>query len=192
MEHLTDDELIRQIRNGNHGAFDLVVDRHYSGLFNFLLRMLANREDAEDALHDTFIKAAGALEKYRMEGKFKSWLFTIASNTAISRIRERKRLRLMPGTGGRENPERMAGPADLIADCGPGPAGAAESRELAGILESAVESLPPRQKEVFLMRHASGLSFSEISGALNIPLNTALGRMHYAVKKIREAMGDGI
>jgi RNA polymerase sigma-70 factor, ECF subfamily len=189
MEQFTDDELLKLVKGGNGSAFDSIVDRYYKGLFNFLLRMLSNREDAEDALHDTFIKAASGLEKYRMEGKFKSWLYAIAGNSALSKIRERKRRKILSAFR-RDSGDESANPVDLIPDESLAPAKGAEQRELSSLLESAVSSLPLLQKQVFLMRHASGLSFREISEALNIPVNTALGRMHYAVLKIRSSLGE--
>ncbi len=190
MERYTDDELVALIKNGNNAAFDCIIDRYYQALYNFLLRMLASREDAEDALQETFLRAAAGMEKYRMEGKFKSWLFTIANNLAVTKLRERKRRKLLFGFKSPRDEDSAVNPVDYLPDESYEPARTAENREFAGLLEGAVSSLPFDQRRVFILRHISGLSFREISEALNIPINTALGRMHYAMKKIKNVLGD--
>ena len=192
MAQYTDDELAGLIKNGNTAAFDCLIDRYYKGLFNFLLRMLANREDAEDALQETFLRAAAGMEKYRMEGKFKSWLFAIANNLAVSEIRQRKRRKLLSPFKSDRNDAGYVNPVDYLPDESYEPARAAENKELAGLLENAVSALPFEQRQVFVLRHAAELSFKEISEALNIPVNTALGRMHYAMKKLKNALGDDL
>ncbi len=188
MEHYSDDDLAALVKNGDSEAFDLIIERYYGRLFNFLLRILRNREDAEDALQSVFLKTAAAVKKYKGEGKFKSWIFTIASNEAISKIRERKKMKIMPGFSYSSEEEGNRNPVDYLPDVREDPAGTAERNEMAVLLEQAIDSLPFNQKQVFVMRHVSELSFKEISEALNIPLNTALGRMHYAVKKIEESL----
>ncbi len=190
MRDYSDDELAALVKDGSAGAFDLIIDRYYRMVFNYLLRVLANREDAEDALQDVFIKVAGSMAKYRMEGKLKSWVFTIASNAAITKIRQRKRRRVFRGfiygpEGGEEE-----NPVDRIADESFEPAKTASNNEIRRILESAVDSLSFDQKQVFTLRHFSGLSFKEISELLGVSLNTALGRMYYANKNLRKILGD--
>ncbi len=190
MRDYSDDELAALVKDGSAEAFDLIIDRYYRMVFNYLLRLLANKEDAEDALQDVFFRAAGAMAKYRMEGKLKSWIFTIANNAAITKIRQRKRRRVVRGfmfghAGGEEE-----NPVDLIADESFEPAKTAANNEIRRLLEAAVDSLSFDQKQVFTLRHFSGLSFKEISKVLGVPLNTALGRMYYANKKLKKILGD--
>ncbi len=148
MRDYSDDELAALVKDGSAEAFDLIIDRYYRMVFNYLLRVLANREDAEDALQDVFFKAAGAMAKYRMEGKLKSWIFTIANNVAITKIRKRRRRRVVRGfmfgpEGGEEE-----NPVDLIADESFEPAKTAANNEIKRLLESAVDSLAfDRKKE---------------------------------------------
>lgn len=192
MELYSDDELVRLVKNGNAAAFDRIIDRYYKMLFNFLLKMLNSREDAEDALQETFLRAAVGMEKYRMQGRFKSWLFTIANNLAVSKIRERGRRKIFFQFKSFQNEPDYSNPAENLPDESREPAKSAENRELAGLLDDAVLALPLEQRQVFLLRHVSELSFNEISESLNIPLNTALGRMHYAMKKLKKTLGDDV
>ncbi len=186
----TDDELVRLARSGCAWAFDRIVERYHRPLFNFLLRMLKNREDAEDVLQEVFIRAAGGIKKYRPESRFKSWLFTIANNLAVSRLRKNKRRKILGFVRTGEQESEAENPVYSIPDETYEPGRAAERAELEAVIEKAVESLPPEQKQVFLLREYSGLSFREIAEILNIPLNTALGRMHYAYSKLREAFKE--
>ncbi len=187
MSNLNDDEIVRMVVDGNVGAFDLLVERYAKHLFNFIYRMVRNEHDAEDILQEVFMRVVKGLDKYRMEGKFKSWIFTIANRLAISKIRERSRKVVLFSDRDFGSCDE-ANVIDMTPDESSEPGKLAENRELGEKIEAAIESLPLQQKQVFLMRHGTDLSFREISEILNIPLNTALGRMHYAIKNMRRKL----
>ena len=130
---------------------------------------------AEDLFQETLIKVWKGLSNYNEQNKFSSWLFSIAHNVAVDSARSKEVRNKQKTTNDNYSYQSNSDPhSDFIAT---------ETRE---ILMSAVDTLPDKQKEVFLLRLHSGMQFKEIAELTKQPLNTVLGHMHYAVSKIRK------
>lgn len=159
------------------------LDRLKGPLHSFLRRM-AGEAAADDLFQEVFVKAWGAAGTYEDRQRPAAWLFTIARRLAIDHNRRGR-----PGVSLDLASEEGASLADTLAGSDPRPEEELEQAQQREQVLAAIDSLPLDQREVFLMREHGGLSFKEISDALDIPLNTALGRMHYAVVKLRRALG---
>ena len=190
MKQIADDELVAQYKNGNVEAFDRLLERYGKPLYNFIFRMLGDKAKSEDILQDVFVRIIQNIQRYKMKGQFKSWIFTIANHLAISELRYRSKRRSLSldqkvGTG-----EGNLKLGDLVGDEKYLPDVLAERKELREKLDEAIQSLPIEQRQVLMMRESSGLSFREIATILRCPLNTALGRMHYALRNLRQTLSE--
>lgn len=171
--------------NGDPETIDVLVDRYGPSLFSFLRASAFNPQDAEEVFQETWLKVmrnAGGFHG----GSFQAWLTTIARRTLIDRVR-RKSPSL---TLDQENDAGVPRIDRLEDPVSPHPGRSLESGEDLARIRSAVRALPDDQREVFLMRTLQELSFKEIARILAIPLNTALGRMHYAVVKLRKELSE--
>ena len=181
--HPSDSALISLYLAGQESAFALLLDRHRSRVFTTILLIVRDEEMAEDLLQDTFIKAIHTMKsgRYNEEGKFAPWICRIAHNMAIDSFRRNKRT---PHVSLTDN-ERLANTL-TIADDGPDDILARE--ETHERLRTLIQELPAAQKEVLLMRHYGDMSFQEIADATGVSINTALGRMRYALINLRKKM----
>ena len=181
--HPSDSALISLYLAGQESAFALLLDRHRSRVFTTILLIVHDEEMAEDLLQDTFIKAIHTMRsgRYNEEGKFAPWICRIAHNMAIDSFRRNKRT---PHVSLTDN-ERLANTL-TIADDGPDDILARE--ETHERLRTLIQELPTAQKEVLLMRHYGDMSFQEIADATGVSINTALGRMRYALINLRKKM----
>jgi RNA polymerase sigma-70 factor (ECF subfamily) len=186
---ISDDELVEKYRNGDTEAFNCLVERYGKPLYNFIFRMLGDRAEAEDILQGVFLRVIRNIHRYKMKGRFKSWIFTIANKLTISELRKKSRRKTFSLE---EYAERkgIAEPGDVLADIKNLPDSAVERRELQEKMNEVINSLPFEQRQVLMMRHFAGLSFREIAGAVGCPLNTALGRMYYALRNMRKNLRE--
>ena len=180
-----DAALLRAFRNGRAEAMDALVARHGASLMGYLAAM-TNREDARDVWQDAWLRVIRSPVGFR-EGSFRAWLFTIARNLVVDRFRRRE-----PVAASLDAPAGGDGAtlADFIPAPARTPAEELELGELGARAAAFVHALPRDQREVFLLRVQTGMSFSEIAANLRVPLNTALGKMHYAVTKLRKMLGE--
>jgi RNA polymerase sigma-70 factor (ECF subfamily) len=167
------DDLVQGLKAGEPAAFERLVRVYGDKVYRFA-RRLAGERWADDVAQETFIRVFRSIRSYRPTGRFESWLFTIANRLAIDALR-------------RQRPEASMTEIGL-EDFAGAPAGAAEDAELRLAILREVERLPVEQKQVFLLREEAGLSFREIAELTGCPLNTALGRMHYAMEHLRKAL----
>ena len=188
MNRIGDDELVERYRNGDVEAFDTLVERYGKPLYNFIFKMLGNRTESEDVLQEVFLRVIRNAGRYKMKGRFKSWIFTIANRLAISELRHRSKRRVLSlderfGTG-----ESELELHDVVGDERYLPDVLTERKELGEKLDEAIQSLPLSQRQVLVMREFSGLQFREIARITGCPLNTVLGRMHYALGNLRKML----
>lgn len=169
MHDASDDDLIRSYREGSVEAFERLYRRHAPGLFTWL-RLQAGHE-AEDLLQETFSRASAALPRYRPEGRFAAWLWSIARN--LLRDRGRK-------------PSREVPLDDATSPCGD--TGMAERESGKVTVREALMTLPAEQREVVVLREYAGLSFPEIARVVGCPQNTAITRMHRALERLRRLL----
>ncbi len=174
------DDLIRGLKAGRPEAFERLVREFGDRIYRFVKR-LAGERAAEDLTQEVFIRVHRSIGTYRPEGRFESWLFTIASNLCIDQARRRRPEAAMSELDEDLAPDRFASDGREAADL-------MEEGERKAALLKAVERLPFEQKQVFLLREEAGLSFREIAEMTGCPLNTALGRMHYAMEALRKSL----
>jgi RNA polymerase sigma-70 factor (ECF subfamily) len=170
---VTDEALYQQVRRGDLGAFDDLYARYERRLFGFTLRMLGDRAEAEEVLHDAFLNVLKAEQAQFLEARFSSWLFRIARNLCANRLRSRRRGRgALSLVGAAPNPPEPT-PEELLT-----------KEERTQVLAEAVQRLPPALADVFHLR-TSGLSYEEMAGVLGIPLGTVKSRMNALVQQLK-------
>ncbi len=181
---MDDKDLIGLYQEGNQQALTELVRRHKQRIFSTIYFLVKDQELAEDLFQETFIKIILSLRKknYNEQGKFLPWALRIAHNLVIDHFRKEK---LMPLQHDREEYSVF----DILASENRDASEEMIHNEKIQFIRGLLEKLPFEQREVVILRHYAGLSFKEISKMLNININTALGRMHYAVLKMREMVG---
>lgn len=194
-----DAELVRAFQGGDTAALAGLITRYKGPLYAYLLRLSRDRDAADDLLQEVFIKVIKKLPAYGEKGwsppaaddssgKFSAWLFTVAHHAAMDHFRSGSRRR-------EESLDAAAGGAlplsDTLASREPGPDRVLEGAERAGAVQAAFDRLSGEQREVFLMRHYSGLPFREIAAILGVPIGTVLARMSRAMAKLRVELGEG-
>ena len=178
-----DSVLITLYRNGNEAAFNQLVDRYQSKVFTTLFLIVKDQDVAEDLLQDVFVKVIRTLnsDKYNEEGKFQPWLLRIAHNLAIDHFRKAKRYPtiLLEDGSNLLNSLKFASASSEQQQI---------KEETLVWVRNLIDELPEAQKEVVIMRHYLDLSFQEIAEQTGVSINTALGRMRYALNHIRKKM----
>ena len=178
---LSDSCLISLYNKGNDEAMSVLIDRHKSRIFTTIYLIVKDKFIAEDILQDVFIKTINIFKnkKYNEQGKFLPWILRIAHNQAIDHFRKERR-----------NPKITLADGSDIFNCLKFSEDFTESENLSvgtkNHLKKIIQSLPDKQREVLVMRHYMDMSFQEISEATNVRINTALGRMRYALIALRK------
>ena len=186
ISELTDAQLIRRFQKGDKSVFAHIIDRYQEPLFTYLFRFVGNRQVAEDIFQDTFLKVMKNLKDYREQGKFGSWLFGIAHHLTVDFLRKENRYQKI--FSAIEEKQKNEVTLENIPESNPLPDLNIEQKELRRILNDAVSRLSNEQKEVFLLREHSELTFKEIANLLNRPLNTVLAQMRYALQNLRKIL----
>lgn len=185
----TDQGIVVLARAGEEVAYRELIRRYERPLFSLLYRMVRDRELAEDLAQETFIKALNAIESYRPEYKFSSWIFKIANNAAIDHLRRRELDTLsLEGSPHAETPDAVEATALQIGDRQESPLDAVEARELGGQIERAITQLRPEYRSCILLRHVEGRAYEEIAEILNLPLGTVKTYIHRARNELRQAL----
>lgn len=180
---INDRELVLGYLKGNDACLEMLIKRHKRKIFSTILNITNDRYIAEDIFQETFIRVIGILKSgtYAEEGKFLPWVLRIARNKAIDHFRRSKRNPHIVGEDGEEIFRTM-----FIADENREERMIREQNELD--LRKLIHLLPYEQKEVLVMRHYANLSFKEIADVTDVSINTALGRMRYALNNLRKLM----
>lgn len=187
-----DEALMQAFCAGEAAAFETLVARHQRGIYNFLLRSVRQQPRAEELLQEVFLRVVRAKERYTPTAKFTTWLYSIARNLCVDESRRAKFRRHQSLDAPRKGSDGDAGSA-MISSIPSNEVPTDEAAEAPTIrrrLREAVAKLPVEQREVFLLRQVSGLSFREISETVDIPENTVKSRMRYALEKLRSELGD--
>lgn len=184
-----DQEIVALARGGEEAAYRELVRRYERPLFSLLYRMVRDRELAEDLAQETFVKALNAIESYRPEYKFSSWIFKIANNAAIDHLRRRELDTLsLEGSPHAETPEAIEATALQIGDRQESPLDEVEARELGGEIEAAIAKLRPEYRSCILLRHVEGRAYEEIAEILGLPLGTVKTYIHRARNELRREL----
>ncbi len=176
-----DDRLAALSRKGDPKALATLYRRHAPSLLGYLTRALGERADAEDILHETFLRIFEGRGKYKGQGRFRAWLFTIATRIARDRVKQRRR-----------RGELVETAADLLSPAtADDPAGHSERRALMERIESALADLPPGYATAFHLRIREEFTYREIASICGEPEGTLRSRVHHALIRIRRALDDG-
>ena len=191
IKQLVDDqELVNQYISGEESALCTLIQRHKRRIFSYIMHTVKDKALAEDIFQDTFIKVIGTLKKghYNEEGKFLPWVLRIAHNLIIDTFRRDKRMPTISG-GTNEDGEDF----DIFSLLGQFDRTAEQEiiqGQIRKDIRKLVECLPAEQREVLMMRHYYDMSFKEISEQTNVSINTALGRMRYALINLRKMIEE--
>lgn len=180
LAQLTDDKLVQSYANGNPKAFDILLDRHKGRLLNYIIQHCNNRQLAEDIFQETFVKAIVTIQNgnYTENGKFANWIFRIARNLVIDHFRHENAEGTVSTDDTYDILNRKEFSDDTIED-------AMVDLQTRDDIRRLVKALPDAQREVLVMRYYRNLSFKEIAEKTNVSINTALGRMRYAILNLR-------
>ena len=182
LQDMTDEELALSYADGNNRAFDLLLLRNQSKLFSYILFVVHDRDTAEDIFQETFVKVITRLQegRYMVSGKFGAWIMRIAHNAIMDWDRDQAALRTVD-TSADNDLSKLPG-ADLYE-------GNIENHyvnsQVMTDVRRLLDALPPMQREVVYMRFYQQLSFKEIADSTDVSINTALGRMRYALLNMR-------
>ena len=178
---ISDEDLISQYLLGNEMCLKMLINRHKSKIFTSIYLLVKDRALAEDIFQDAFVKVINTLRRgsYQEEGKFLQWVIRIARNLVIDHFRKMSKLPTISDSEGNDVFSYIS-----IAD---------ENREDEIMREQShdrvrqlIQQLPEEQKEVLILRHYANLSFKEIADLTGVSINTALGRMRYALTNMRK------
>lgn len=182
---LGDQELVSLFVNGNQQALETLVKRHQTKVFTYILLTIKDRHLAEDVFQDTFIKVINTLKSgsYNEEGKFLSWVIRIAHNLIIDAFRRNKRMPFVENNYEKDLFETLKVYDENVED-------KMIINQIHNDVRSLIEVLPDEQKEVLKMRHYQNLSFKQIADQTEVSINTALGRMRYALINLRKIVKE--
>jgi RNA polymerase sigma-70 factor (ECF subfamily) len=188
MEFIDDSKLVDSYILGNESALAELIDRHKNKVYGFIFSKVLDKNIAEDIFQDTFVKVILTLKegKYSEEGKFLPWVMRIAHNLTIDYFRSKARVPMIGETFVDEDFSIF----DFLAD----PEDCSETKLIKNQIDEElrliIEYLPEDQQEVLKLRIFKGLSFKEIAEETNVSINTALGRMRYALINLRKVIED--
>ena len=185
--HPTDEQLVTAyLEKGDQQAFRTLVERHQERIFGYLLGMVRDRSVANDLFQETFLRVVAAMQRkrgsYTRQGRWLGWVMRIARNAALDHLRSRKKWQDVEADDD--------GPSfwDRLPDDAPAADEALHHAALCDRLEGCIQKLTPEQREVLLLRQEAELTFREIAELTDCSINTALGRMRYALINLRKMM----
>ena len=180
LSNLSDQELVKNYINGDNSSFEVLLNRHKNRVFAFIMSKIKNKDLSEDIFQDTYVKVVNSLQKgkYNEEGKFLPWVMRIAHNLVIDHFRKQKKMQMIRSNNDFDifdviKDSKINADEKLIKD------------QIFSDLNSLIDKLPSEQKEVLKMRYYEELSFKKIAEHFDISINTALGRMRYALINLR-------
>ena len=180
VESRSDYELVQAYINGEREVFDTLVARHQQKLYNYIYSVVKDRDASDDIFQETFIKVINVLRSgtYREEGKFVQWIMRIAHNLTIDYFRKEQKMKYV-----RSNDEVNV--FDVIGNFEDSIETVIIKKQINKDIRSLIKQLPEEQRRVLIMRHYADMSFKEIAEKTGVSINTALGRMRYALLNMR-------
>ena len=184
--NLSDFELVQEFLDGKQLSLEILINRHRKKIFTYIVVIVKNHSLAEDIFQDTFIKVINSLRdgRYKDNGRFLSWVLRIAHNLIIDHFRKEKQLNTISNDNCETdifNAKKFSEKTveeNLVCD------------QITRDVRKLVQELPQDQREVIILRHYCGLSFKEIADHTNVSINTALGRMRYALINLRRLIKE--
>jgi len=189
-QFINDQELVHLYINGNEPALSTLIHRHKKQIFSHIMQLVKNKAVAEDVFQDTFIKVINTLKKgnYKEEGKFLPWVMRISHNLVMDHFRREQRMLTISGNTNKDGKE-----FDIFSLIGIYDKNREQEiieKQIEKDIRKLIDALPDEQKEVLMMRHYFDMSFKEISEQTNVSINTALGRMRYALINLRKMIEE--
>ncbi len=183
---LTDYQLIKQFLSGKQSSIEVLINRYKDKVYTYIVLIVKEEQVAEDIFQDTFIKVIRSLKqgKYKESGKFVSWVIRIAHNLIIDYFRKEKQMNMLSNDSYESDVFNTTKFSDKNVE------DELVDNQITEDVKSLVEELPEDQKQVILLRHYGGLSFKEIADQTNVSINTALGRMRYALINLRKLIKE--
>ncbi len=182
----SDDELIQRFISGDKSSVESLILRHKNKVYGYISMYIRDQALAEDIFQDTFLKVIQSLKagRYQENGRFISWVMRIAHNLIIDHFRKEKQMNVISNDDYESdifNSKKLceANVEDVIV-----------KRQIIKDVRRLIQMLPEDQREVVILRHYTGLSFKEIADISNVSINTALGRMRYALINMRKLMEE--
>ena len=181
----SDSILVENYIGGDESSLEKLIRKHKSRIYNFIFSKVLNRDIAEDIFQDTFIKVIKTLKKgfYNEEGKFLPWIMRIAHNLVIDHFRRNNRIPKFESNNDYDIFQNLS-------DSSPNAEKSIIKDQVSSDLQLLVEELPSDQKDVVIMRLYRDMSFKEIAENTGVSINTALGRMRYAIINLRKMIND--
>lgn len=184
----TDEALLARAQKGDTEAFETLVRRYTPPLYTFATRILGSADDAADVAQHTFIQCYNALPRLRSDTSLRPWFYRVARNRCLDLLRQR---RTLPIDLPREDEEELDALA-AIADSGPSLESLAERHDLQRLLAEAIAGLPPKYREVVVLRYEGALTFGEIAETLGIPENSAKTLFQRAKTMLRLSLREWV
>lgn len=180
LSEFSDQDLVKKYINGDNTSFEILLNRHKNRVFAFIMSKIKNKDLSEDIFQDTYVKVVNSLQKgkYNEEGKFLPWVMRIAHNLVIDHFRKQKKMQMIRSSNDFDifdviKDNKINADEKMIKD------------QIFGDLNLLIDKLPSDQREVLKMRYYEELSFKKIAEYFDISINTALGRMRYALINLR-------
>ncbi len=170
----SEEDLVAASRNGDRAAFSRLVRMHQERVYWVVRRMVGDHDDALDLAQEVFIRAYEKLDRFRGDARFFTWLYRIAMNMTLNHLRRAKLRSFLP----------LADHGDAVEEHDPGPAEQLESEQLRELITDAIETLPEKQRAVFVLRYFEELPYEEISTILHTSTGGLKANYHHAVRKI--------
>ncbi|MFN0150723.1 MAG: RNA polymerase sigma factor [bacterium] len=183
----SDEELMIRYREGDVSTFPVIVSRYRDRLTSAVVRLVGDRDKAEDIVQETFLRVHKNAARYKTIARFSTWIYTIALNMAKNEIRNTKRRKTSSlwdmglekdgEPSAYEIPDNSERPDDVV-----------ERRNLRGLMERCIQELPPKYRTIIVLRDVEGLSYDEIAGILKLPEGTVKSRMNRARLRFKELL----
>ncbi len=177
----SDEHLVKEFIAGSHVAFNALLNRHKDKVYSYILFLVKDAESAQDVFQDTFFKVINTLKSgtYKEEGKFIQWVMRISHNLVIDLFRKGKKFPTIESNDENDVFEFLNFSEPSVED-------QMIDEQISYNVRRLIDQLPPEQREVLIMRHYLDMSFKEIADRTDVSINTALGRMRYAIINLRK------
>jgi len=186
---MSEQQLVERAKNGDTKAFEELMKRTQTNIYNLGLRLLGNKEDAADIMQETYINAYENLNKFEGKSSFSTWLYRIATNNALMKLRKEKNKKISIDEIKKIGDKTYKRD---ISDWSENPSSYFKSNELKEVLQQAINSLPPKYKSVFILHDIEGIPISEVASILSLSIPAVKTRVHRSRMFLREKISEYI
>ncbi len=187
LDQNTDEQLIALFQQGNSGAFDLIVKRFKDSLTNYTFRYLGDYDECDDIVQETFVRVYKNKDSYKPLAKFSTWIYTIATNLAKTRLRQKQKVNIFSFLKSKEPKDRFE-----VVDTGYSLDNITDSILLEKIIQSALDKIPAKYKEAVILRDIQELSYGEISEIIKANVGTVKSRINRGREQLKKILEKDI